>query len=274
MNTFRLYQLTAIILVVLFGLLAIFLFSEVILHIEDYPEDISNLTHNEPKTAPKSDHTYVREEPSSKKDVTGFDVSHYQGDIDWETVSDTIAFVISKATQGLTFKDPEFSHNWDQIKASGMVRGAYHFYVASDDPEGQANFFWQTITSYEASDLPLILDIEEGSIAEEPISDEKLQDDVLYFLEVLERLSGKTPMIYVDVSFANRYLYISEFNRYPLWIAEYTHQSTPQIPSAWSEKGWFFWQRSDSYEDADFDGKVDYDIFNGTEEMLKSFTSQ
>ena len=41
------------------------------------------------------------------------------------------------------------------------IRGAYHFYIYSDDPEVQANHFCEVVTDLDENDISLILDIEE-----------------------------------------------------------------------------------------------------------------
>ncbi len=71
--------------------------------------------------------------------LQGIDVSHYQGTIDWQKVAQAgIRFVFVKATQGITVVDPQFQTNWQEAKAAGLLRGAYHFFEPDDDPGQQA----------------------------------------------------------------------------------------------------------------------------------------
>lgn len=211
--------------------------------------------------------------PTDTFQIKGIDVSHYQGNISWDSLTPTITFAICKATEGRSLMDTEFSHNWTQIKLSGRVRGAYHFYLTSDDPETQAQFFWKTVsTDYQSSDLPLILDIEQGSLRKK-ISPEALQADVLSFLTTLEKLSGNIPMVYCSTYFANEYLDNPKLSRYPLWLAEYTTRATPNIPKTWQQTGWRFWQKSDSYDLKQISGELDFDLFHGSKADLQAFTN-
>jgi lysozyme len=46
--------------------------------------------------------------------VRGVDVSHHQGDIDWQLLkSERVVFAYIKATEGGDFKDPRFRINWE-----------------------------------------------------------------------------------------------------------------------------------------------------------------
>jgi GH25 family lysozyme M1 (1,4-beta-N-acetylmuramidase) len=59
-----------------------------------------------------------------------------------------------------------------------------------------------------------------------------------------------------------------EFKNFPLWIADYTSNSTPILPGVYKGTVWQLWQRSDAYENDDV--KNDFDIFNGDlSEFLK-----
>ena len=62
--------------------------------------------------------------------VYGIDVSDFQGDeVDFlDKQKDSLSFVICKATEGITYTDPEFQNNWKTIPEKGFIRGAYHFY--------------------------------------------------------------------------------------------------------------------------------------------------
>lgn len=65
--------------------------------------------------------------------MIGFDVSHYQGVIDWKNV-DSVAqrapleFVFVRATMGDDGKDRAFELNWKGARANHFIRGAYHYY--------------------------------------------------------------------------------------------------------------------------------------------------
>jgi GH25 family lysozyme M1 (1,4-beta-N-acetylmuramidase) len=75
------------------------------------------------------------------------DVSAYQGVL---TETYGYSFIFVKATEGMTFKDPNFTANWkflgDEVKAGRLTaRGAYHFFHPSIGPGVQATFFLDTV---------------------------------------------------------------------------------------------------------------------------------
>lgn len=207
---------------------------------------------------------------TSVNQVKGIDISKYQGDISWNELTSKITFIICKATEGRTLIDTEFRDNWASIAKYGRIRGAYHFYISTDDPVTQAEFFWSTIPDYGPRDLPLVLDIESASLRG-AVDKETLEKDLLQFLTKLESLSGKTPIVYSNTDFAKNYLNTSAFSKYPLWIAEYTKAAAPRIPKAWAETGWTFWQRSASYDLNAVNGDVDFDVFDGDADKLSDF---
>jgi GH25 family lysozyme M1 (1,4-beta-N-acetylmuramidase) len=196
----------------------------------------------------------------------GIDISRYQGQI-LKTIkaSDSIRFLICKATQGVKYVDPDFRMNWHGIKEMGIVRGAYHFYVADSDPVEQATHFANMIDDLEATDLPPVLDVEQGSLS--PKSDTKnLSANVLLFLKEIESRTGRKPILYTGYAFGQQYLKHPEFANYDLWLAEYSKADKPKVPSTWSKKGFTIWQRSETYS---LEHKqTDLDVYYGLLEDL------
>ena len=97
--------------------------------------------------------------------IHGIDVSHYQGNIDWQRLTQTrqsqfpIHFIFMKASEGGDYGDRVFQANFDSAKAYGFIRGAYHFYNPKTDPVRQADFFINSV-KLDTGDLPPVLDIE------------------------------------------------------------------------------------------------------------------
>lgn len=62
--------------------------------------------------------------------VHGIDLSHYQGNVFWETVggNSKMAYVYLKATEGGTNIDSKYKKNIDLAHRYGMKVGSYHFY--------------------------------------------------------------------------------------------------------------------------------------------------
>jgi len=164
----------------------------------------------------------------------GVDVSGHSGTVDWEEVragGHTFAFV--KATEGVDLEDPAFDDHWPRLQETGLVRGAYHFYVTEDDPEAQARFFIDNVV-LEPGDLAPVVDVELIGHDTPP----GLADRLRSFLEILEGHYGVEPIIYTSPKFWNTHLG-EGFGDHPLWVAEYGVEE-PAVPAGWEE--WHLWQ--------------------------------
>lgn len=190
--------------------------------------------------------------------LSGIDVSHYQGTVDWAAVKAAgIAFAFAKASDGNTYRDTQFLANWQGMKAAGLPRGAYHFYESNDDPVTQANNFLSAVGQLEATDLPPVIDIES---TKGDFGGNSLATNLQICLDAIENGLACTPIIYTNCSFWNANLN-AEFGRYPLWIARYS-TSPPTIPNGWTN--WTFWQYSESGSVPGVAGAVDLDQFAGS----------
>ena len=66
--------------------------------------------------------------PAAAATTPGIDVSRYQGTINWTSVKNAgIQFAFIKATEGTSYKDPNFNANYTNSYNAGVIRGAYHF---------------------------------------------------------------------------------------------------------------------------------------------------
>jgi len=206
---------------------------------------------------------------TSSKPILGIDVSHFQGDINWEEIKNAkIQFAYDKATQGKHFKDPDYFTNQKAAHTVGLLHGAYHFYISGDSPKEQAHNFLSAL-DYSSIDLPPVLDLEEGGI-KAPIDITNFQADVLQWLKIVEDSLKVRPIIYTNNPFGNQYLDHPDFEKYDLWIAEYD-VNKPKIPNAWEKKGWLIWQRSDRISIEGAIGKVDHDLFNPQKSFQEVF---
>ena len=129
-------------------------------------------------------------------DIHGIDVSHYQGDIDWEvlrnqgTIDDCpIRFVMIKATEGATKVDENFEDNFFQAREYGFTRGAYHFYSTRSSAVDQARFFISHV-KLENGDLPPVLDVEHKPKGQ---TMEAFKQSVLEWLQIIEKHYGVKP---------------------------------------------------------------------------------
>jgi lysozyme len=163
----------------------------------------------------------------------GVDVSYHSGRVDWETVADAgheVAFTLS--TAGVDFHDPLFSSHWSRMR--GVRRGAYHFFVAHDDPRAQARWFIAN-TPLVAGDLAPVVDIE--TLGANPPDD--LADRLRVFVDTIGQHYGIKPIVYTGPVFWNDNLGPG-YGDHPLWIAEYD-VPRPTVPRGWS--GWALWQQ-------------------------------
>jgi len=193
--------------------------------------------------------------------VQGIDVSHFQGVVDWQTVAQAgVAFAFAKATDGITYVDPQLATNWAGIRSAGLLRGAYHFFEANDDATLQAEHFLSTV-QLAPGDLPPVLDVEVTG----GVSDAQLWSGVSTWLQVVEQATGRQPILYVAPTFWSSHSPDLTLTRYPLWLADYAAQ--PTLPEGWTS--WLFWQHSETGSVAGVTGAVDLDVFSGTAQQLQ-----
>lgn len=190
--------------------------------------------------------------------IHGIDVSKYQELISWEDVQAMkvddiqLGFAFIKATEGIGNTDPHFKRNWRKSKSSKMIRGAYHFFIASKDGRMQAENFIKRV-DLDPGDLPPVLDVEQLN-GVNPI---RLKIEVQKWLDVVENYYKVKPIIYTNIDFYKRNLG-KDFNAYPLWIAHYYQHKKPRI-----DREWHFWQHSDQGRVNGIAAKVDFNVFNG-----------
>jgi lysozyme len=193
-----------------------------------------------------------------KYSVHGIDVSRYQQMIAWDAVKEmrvkniSIKFAFIKATEGIGNADPQFRRNWKKSKDAGLIRGAYHFFIASKDGMMQAQNFIDNV-DLQPGDLPPVLDIEQLN----GTTGAALKKEVKQWLTTIENYYGVRPIIYTNVSFYKQYLG-SEFDKYLLWAAHYFEYDQPRISRNWS-----FWQHSEEGRVNGIISKVDFNVFNG-----------
>lgn len=189
--------------------------------------------------------------------LSGVDVSVYQDKANWTTVANSgVGFAFIKATQGLGAPNTAFATEWPAAGEAGLLRSAYHYFVPTDDPVQQANFFLNTIGTLADSDLPPMFDLEiaNGMAVASVVSRAK------QFLDYIEQQTGRTPIVYTNAAFFNQLGNPTGWDRYPLYISDY-QVTCPKVPLPW--KSWTFWQHSGTGTAPGIPGAVDLDTFNG-----------
>lgn len=193
----------------------------------------------------------------------GIDVSHHNGDIDWEKVSSynahhsAIKFCFIKSTEGVDHIDTKYSSNWSALKERNIVRGAYHFFNTKSDPRLQAlNYILQV--KLEAGDMPPILDFENGVRGSR--NKRKLAENLGIWINLIEKHYGVKPIIYT-----NKYLYkeyIEEhYKEYPIWISQYNTNAL----NGYFDEHLAFWQYSMKGKVEGINTDVDFNVFLGEE---------
>lgn len=192
----------------------------------------------------------------------GVDLSHYQGEVDWEKVKQAgISFAIMKATEGKSMIDDTFSANVAGAKASGILSGSYHFCHARNVQEAlqEANFYCDTILPFKL-EIPPVLDMETSDAPHDLV--------VLIchaFLEIVEKRTGVKPMIYASRAYIDEN-FDASLSSYPLWLACYG-EDTPTDRGGWTE--WEFIQVSETGKVDGIAGAfVDINYFKGSEDEM------
>lgn len=176
--------------------------------------------------------------PSSPNIYEGIDVSNWQGNIDFASVkADGIQIVYIKASQGNNYIDPYFEQNYSGAKANGLYVGAYHYLTATsvENAKEEATFF-ASVLSGKQIDCKLAMDFESFG----NLNNEQINEISIAFLQELQTVTGKEPVVYSDTYNASN-TFSGEITNYPLWVAEYGVQE----PTA--NGNWNTWVRLSIY---------------------------
>lgn len=191
-------------------------------------------------------------------DALGIDVSEYQGNIDWNAVKTSgISFSFIKASEGTSITDSMFSTNYAAAKSAGVLRGAYHYARPGESSATQqATHFLNVVDAVGGIDeLPAALDVEDNG----GLTNQELAAWIRSWVSQVASSTGKTPLLYTYVSFANSYLEPGLANL-QLWLAEYG-VAEPQNAGGWTT--WTFWQYTDTGSVSGISGNVDLDVYSG-----------
>ncbi|GEP50423.1 glycosyl hydrolase [Flavobacterium noncentrifugens] len=198
--------------------------------------------------------------------VVGFDISQYQGEINWNEVQYVentykLGFVFIRATAGKDVKDACFKSNWASAKDKKIIRGAYHYYRPNENSLEQAENFIKTV-KLQKGDLPPVLDIE--SLPKNQPMD-SLKSGLRRWLKRVDSHYKVKPIIYSGEKYYNAFLK-EEFSEYTFWIANYNFFVEDL------KDDWLFWQFTEKASVAGIPGNVDLNIYNGTPKQLSYLT--
>jgi GH25 family lysozyme M1 (1,4-beta-N-acetylmuramidase) len=198
--------------------------------------------------------------------LQGVDVSEFNGTIDWNAVKASgRAFAIARVSDGTTSVDLTFDSNWAGMKNAGLIRGAYQFFRASQDPVAQANLIIGKVGVLGDGDLPVTLDLE----VTDGLPAATIVANMHTWVNLVALGTGKQPIVYTSAGFWNNTLGTpSGFSGLPLWIANWG-ANCPNIPAGWST--WRIWQYSNRGTVSGISVVVNLDEFNGSLSDLSCF---
>lgn len=189
--------------------------------------------------------------------LKGIDVSHYQGRIDWRTVSQhrDVGYVYLKATEGNTLIDDTYEYNLKEAQRHGLKVGSYHFFRPAVSAISQFANFKKVVDKRKQDLLPLI-DVEvTGGV---PIA--TLHTRLQEFLRLVTEEYGRRPVIYTGRNFYNRYFAeYNYFKAYQFMIAQYT----PEEPYLTNGDDYIIWQYTSKGRIPGIRGDVDQSRFVG-----------
>ncbi len=200
--------------------------------------------------------------------LQGIDVSVYQGIIAWPLVkSDGKQFAFARVSDGLGFIDSEFVRNWKGMRGAGIVRGAYQYFRAGEDPAAQADLVAAMLSragGVSPDDLPIVMDVETADGQSAAI----VRDHMATWLRAVALATGKTPLVYTNVDTSA--IVGTGFASYGLWVANWGVRC-PRMPGGWTS--WVFWQFSDRGSVPGIAGATDLDEFDGVLSDLMAFVT-
>lgn len=209
--------------------------------------------------------------PSAKKyPVRGVDVSHFQGEIDWDILSNEgIQFAYIKATEGSSHVDRKFAVNWQNARSTKLAAGAYHFFSFDSSGDTQADNVIAALGDNTKGMLPIVVDVEfYGGKKQNPPDMVVLTGELQVMLDRLEAEYGVKPIIYTTEDLWKIYIK-DQFSDYPLWI-----RNVMTKPTIGADYPWIFWQYTNRQRLKGYHGDeefIDMNVFAGTEEEWEEF---
>lgn len=187
--------------------------------------------------------------------VHGIDLSHYQGEVFWETVGENtkMAYVYLKATEGGDRIDERYENNIILAHKHGLKVGSYHFYRPKTEQVKQLENLMTQCRPGEQDLIPMI-DIETKG----GLSTEAFCDSLMKFLDLVEKAYKQKPLLYTYTNFYNKWL-VGKIPQYPLMIAQYKDEE----PVLADDKEYIIWQYTCKGRIVGVKGYVDKSRFMG-----------
>ncbi len=178
----------------------------------------------------------------------GIDVSFYQGDINWKTVSENdVSFAFIRCGSYKLGPDYKFDYNMSEAKKYGIKRGIYIASIATTPEFAEMEAYYVLHCARQTSpEYPLVIDME-GAQAE--LTNDMRTKIATRFCEVIKS-AGYTPMVYTSYHW-----FLTKFNEnnFNKWVAQYDDICALQ------EEKWF-WQCTSHGYIPGIEGRVDIDF--------------
>ena len=195
----------------------------------------------------------------------GIDVSHYQGEIDWEAVKNSgVTFAILKIGEYWTNSkrivyDQFFEKNYQACKRLGIAVGGYFYSYAFNRDEGNEEAdICLSIIKNKIFELPIFIDVEDkaikNAVANGKTDVANVTDASLAFCEKIVS-AGHQAGVYASRDFFYNYFNIPLIEKYWIWVAHYTSDQTNYTGK------YNFWQATSKGSVPGINGNVDIDWF-------------
>jgi lysozyme len=164
--------------------------------------------------------------------LKGIDVSNWQGrSFDWEAQhAQGVDFAYIKATEGTTYKDPDFARNWRVAAQRGINRGAYHFFHPAESPQAQVAAFMNMITE-NGGLLPGDLIAMDYEVSDN-LAPGVAATAAATFAHDVEMITKASCTVYTYRDFIDEG-YCDGLASYPLWLADPGAIEVP-VPPPWN----------------------------------------
>lgn len=188
--------------------------------------------------------------------VHGIDLSHYQGQVFWETVGENtkMAYVYLKATEGGDRIDELYERNIELAHRYGLKVGSYHFFRPKSPLRQQLENFKTQCLPGEQDLIPMI-DIETTA----GLPTDIFCDSLFTFLGMVEKAYKQAPLLYTYRNFYNKHL-LGKVDDYKLMIAMYNTDEEPVLDD---QRDITMWQYTSKGRIVGINGFVDKSRFMG-----------
>ena len=211
--------------------------------------------------------------PAQAATTPGIDVSRYQGSINWSSVrSSGVQFAYVKATEGVSYRDPNFGTNYVGAYNAGVIRGAYHFALPNRSTGAtQANYLASNGGAWSADNLtlPAALDIEHNPYGAMcyGLGQAAMRTWIGDFLATYRARTGRYAVIYTTTSWWTSCTgnWSGPWANHPLWVARWS-SSPGALPAG--APYYTVWQYTASGSVPGISGAVDRNHFNGDRSRL------